>query len=89
MRDFTDALTQEEARIELLRWRQHVRENNYRYPRCSGCGLFMPVYLVTAERMASPDYLAALDFQPGDLVCWWCVISGGDPERNNIAAGHA
>jgi len=80
--------------MQLLRLRARIRELNDVRPRCAGCGCDMPIWhqqdKVTAEQMTAPgyEYLPALDFRPGDLVCFWCIVSELDPTSRDCV-GHA
>lgn len=71
--------TIDDARMKRLHIRAQIRALNHMRPRCSGCGndmlMFDPEDYVTEEQINHPDfgYLKIEDYQPGDLVCFWCI----------------
>jgi hypothetical protein len=85
------------ARERRLKIRAMIRQHNHERPRCSGCGndmlVFAPDDFVTNEQFADPgyEYLRQEDFRPGDLICFWCIVSiaGRRGQCNRPTWGHA
>jgi hypothetical protein len=95
--DFRDLSADEHRRTRRLRARAMIRANNHQQPRCSGCGsamlLFMPSDVLTDAQCAGPDYnyLTALDYRPGDMICFecWFAMLADDNGRTGFVWGHA
>jgi hypothetical protein len=72
------------ARRRRLQTRAEIRQHNNTRPRCAGCGNDLPIFtrgdIITPMQMVTPGYewMAQLDFRPGDLICFWCVMEIAD-----------
>ena len=97
MMDFNDFPDMKAARTRRLQIRALIRANNYRQPRCSGCGADMLLYkqqdVLTPEQFETEgsQFLTSLDYRPGDMICFecWFAITADEQGRTGFQWGHA